>query len=224
MMQRLKQQQATSLTDESANDDIAFQDIFEIVDNFSETEIESFAKEMDIEVQYNEENEPNKENELINEELALQEELSLYNNQKFTEKNKSSKRLRDQFRKMAMIHQLQQTQSTQSNQGILVMAKHEHALLCDIFDLTKPNISDKEFIQFATCDALKGIIKLFKTKSGYALVGKTGQLSEETAEGLTAGTHWNHTGKRDGLDCHFVAEVRHILECLGITPEKVTIK
>lgn len=216
--QRAKQQQTTTLIEDSSNHEMASMDVLEIVDNISETEIESFAKEMDMEGQTNKENEP------INAELTLQEELKLYESEKYPLKTKKSEILREQMKKMAMIHQFQQTQPTQPNQNILVLDKAVHAVLCDIFDLTKPNISDKEFIQFASSEALKGIIKIFKTKSGYALVGKTGQTSEESCEGLTAGTHWNHTGKRDGLDCHFVAEVRHILKCLGVTPESVTVK
>ena len=111
------------------------------------------------------------------------------------------------------------------------VSKNTSNTLHKIFDIKiKPVISDKEFIQLSQDSTLQKYILFKCTKSGFVCITKQGHYVEETSadetseQVLTAGTHKNHSGKRDGLDVHFVANMREIFTQLGITPETITTK
>lgn len=110
-------------------------------------------------------------------------------------------------------------------QSPLIMKPKEKSILDKIFDIVnKPEITENEFINFCASDAMKGIIPRStprsiahsKTKSGFLLKFKHEEKS------ASASAHWEHGSNK--LDPGFIREIRKILDSMGITPEKVTIK
>ncbi|WP_010298561.1 hypothetical protein [Candidatus Odyssella thessalonicensis] len=134
-------------------------------------------------------------------------------------KTNNPKTMREILRRMAMLSYLQENANKTSEEFKLNLNNNQKLTLAKIFDLTKPTIMEKEFLQFANAACFHNKFRLFKTTSGFALTAINGLIAEQ--EERSAGTHWLHGSKKDGLDGNFVAKVRKVLDNLNIKPDLI---